>query len=88
MTAPFPFAVIRLSIKKSAVAIANKSDLAVAGRACFCRKDASPHPLSLEHVVIDVLSNGLALQFAGVLVKTEMNSAIDTSVGNIVGDLS
>ena len=39
-------------------------------------------------MVIYILRHGLALQFTGVLVKTEMNSAIDTCVGNIVGDLS
>lgn len=38
----------------------------------------------LQHVVINELGNGFTLSFAGVLVRPEVNSAIDTGVGDIV----
>jgi len=40
----------------------------------------------MEQVVIDVLANGFTLAFAGYLIEPKMDTAIDPSVGNIIGN--
>ena len=37
-----------------------------------------------EHVVVDILANGMALSFAGILVKAEVDAAIHACVRYII----
>ena len=38
----------------------------------------------IKAIVVDVLSNGVALPLTSILVKTKVNSAVDASVGDVI----